>query len=50
MKKISVILITGKETIFPYTQRMPRNLEENDQQFSRKMGKGHKFKQGLKSE
>lgn len=50
LKKVSVILITGKETIFPYTQRTPRNLEENDQQSSRKTGKGHKSKQGLKSE
>lgn len=50
LEKVSVILITGKETIFPYTQRTPRNLEENDQQSSRKMGKGHKSKQGLKSE
>lgn len=50
LEKISVILIIDKEIIFPDMQRTPRNLEENGQQSRRKMGKGHKSKQGLKSE
>lgn len=44
LEKISVILIIDKEIIFPDMQRTPRNLEENGQQFRRKMGKGHKSK------
>lgn len=49
-QKIPVVLNTDKEIIVPNTQGTPRNQEDNDQKSGRKMSKGNKSEQGLKSE